>query len=216
MSKPFNYRRFYDLLAPMYATGQRLLPMWRRYTEEVLPWLPPTGAVLEIGPGPGVLLEKMAGRHPLAIGFDLSPSMLREAKRRLQRAHRRTRLAQGNATHLPFASESLDGIATTFAFSAIPDGLAAMREMARVLRPAGVLALVDAGYPSDGNRAASTLARLWELGGDFMRDEAALMRQVGLEIVIRREFGAFDHIRLVVGRKASDEAQAHALKVSTG
>jgi len=201
MSQAFNYERFYDLLAPLYATGQRLLPMWRRYTEEVLPWLPPTGAILEIGPGPGILLEKMAGRHPVAVGLDLSPGMLHEAKRRLRRAHRRTNLVQGDATQIPFASASLDGIATTFAFSAIPDGLETMREMTRVLRTGGVLALVDAGYPSNGNRIATALARLWELGGDFMRDEASLMREVGLEIVIRREFGAFDHIRLVVGRK---------------
>jgi ubiquinone/menaquinone biosynthesis C-methylase UbiE len=201
MNKPFNYQRFYDLLAPIYATGQRLLPMWRRYTEQVLPWLPYTGAVLEIGPGPGMLLEKLAGRHSLAVGFDLSPGMLREAQRRLRRAHRYTRLVRGDATHLPFAPRSFDGIATTFTFSAIPDGQAAMREMARVLRPAGVLALVDAGYPSDGNRGGAALARLWELGGDFMRDEAALMDQAGLEVVKRREFGAFSGMRLVVGRK---------------
>jgi ubiquinone/menaquinone biosynthesis C-methylase UbiE len=205
MSRPFNYRRFYDVLAPMYATGQRLLPVWRRYTEEVLPWLPPVGKILEIGPGPGLLLEKMAGRHPLAVGIDLSPAMLREAQRRLRRAHRRTRLVEGNAVHLPFASASLDGIATTFAVSAIPDGLGAVREMARVLRPDGVLALVDAGYPPDGNPYGSALARLWELGGDFMRDEAALMRQAGLEIVVQREIGAFDHVRLVVAHKPSSQ-----------
>jgi ubiquinone/menaquinone biosynthesis C-methylase UbiE len=205
MSKPFNYRRFYDWLAPLYATGQRLLPMWRRYTEAVLPWLPPTGAVLEIGPGPGVLLEKLAGRHPLAVGLDLSPGMLREAQQRLRSAHRRTRLVQGDATRLPFAAESLDGIATTFALSAVPDGLQAVREMARVLRPYGILALVDAGYPTQGNRMGALLARLWELGGDFMRDEAALMEQAGLEIVVQREFGAFEHMRLVVGRKPPGE-----------
>lgn len=201
MDKPFNYERFYDWLSPVYGLGLRLLPMWRRYTEQVLPWLPPTGDILEIGPGPGMLLEQLAGRHPLAVGLDLSSGMLRQAQRRLERAHRRTRLVRGDAIHLPFVSDSLDGIATTFTFSALPDGLAAMREMARVLRPAGILSLVDAGYPSDSNRIGVALARLWELGGDFMRDEAALMDQAGLEVVIRREFGAFNHIRLVVGRK---------------
>jgi ubiquinone/menaquinone biosynthesis C-methylase UbiE len=203
MNKPFNYRRFYDALAPIYASGQRLFPMWRRYTEEVLPWLPPTGDILEIGPGPGLVLEQLAGRHPVAVGLDLSPGMLREAQRRLERAHRPTRLVQANATRLPIASNSFDGIATTFALSAIPDGLSAVREMARALRPDGILALVDAGYPDDGNRVGSILARLWELGGDFMRDEVDLMKQAGLEIVLRREFGPCDHIRLVVGRKPS-------------
>ena len=202
MNKPFNYQRFYDWLAPFYATGQRLLPMWRRYTQEVLPWLPPTGDVLEIGPGPGVLLEQLAGRHPLAVGVDLSPGMLHESQRRLRRAHRRTRLVRADTTRLPFVAGSFDGIAITFALSAVPDGLGAVHEMARVLRPAGVLALVDAGYPRSGNRIGSVLARLWELGGDFMRDEAALMTQAGLEIAVRREFGVGDGIRLVVGRKS--------------
>ena len=201
MGKLFSYQRFYDRLSPIYATAQRLLPVWRRYTEQVLPWLPRTGAVLEIGPGPGLLLEKLAGRYALAAGLDLSPGMLREARRRLRRAHRPARLVQGDATRLPLAADSLDGVTLTFAFSAIPDGLAAMREMTRVLRPAGVLALVDAGYPADRNAMGAALARLWELGGDFMRDEAALMRQAGLEVVERREFGAFNGIRLVVGRK---------------
>jgi len=201
MSRPFNYGRFYDWLAPFYAAGQRLFPMWRHYTEAVLPWLPPTGDVLEIGPGPGVLLEKLAGRHPLAVGFDLSAGMLRQARQRLRRAQRRARLVRGDAVRLPFSSDSFDAVATTFALSAIPDGLGAVREMTRVLRPAGVLALVDAGYPGDGNRAGSALAKLWELGGDFMRDEAALMAEAGLEVILRREFGAFKGIRLVVGRK---------------
>ena len=57
----------------------------------------------------------------------------------------------------------------------------------------------------DPTRAIEAWERLWELGGDFMRDEAALMSQVGLEIVVRREFGAFDSVRLVVGRKPSAE-----------
>jgi ubiquinone/menaquinone biosynthesis C-methylase UbiE len=197
----FNYQRFYDLIAPMYAAAMRLIPVWRHYTEEALPWLPPSGAVLEIGPGPGLLLAQLAGRYPLAFGLDLSPGMIREAQRRLRRAKVPVRLVRGGATRLPFATGSFDGIVTTFTFSAIPDGPAAIGEMARVLRPAGVLALVDAGLPSDGNPVGTGLARLWELFGDFMRDEAALLRQAGLEVIERREFGACNSIRLVVGRK---------------
>jgi len=202
MGEWFSTQRFYDWLAPFYAPAQRLLPVWRRYTEAVRPWLPPAGAVLEIGPGPGVLLEKLAGRHPLAVGLDLSPGMLHQAQQRLRDAHRPTRLVRGDAVRLPFARGRFDGVAITFTLSAIPDGLGAVREMARVLRPAGVLALVDAGYPGDSNLLGRGLARLWELGGDFMRDEAALMTQAGLQVIERREFGAFDSIRLVVGRKA--------------
>ncbi|MBN1202091.1 MAG: class I SAM-dependent methyltransferase [Anaerolineae bacterium] len=201
MSKPFNYARLYDRMAPFYAPAMRLLPVWRRYTESALPWLSEAGTVLEIGPGPGVLLRKLSERHPLAVGFDLSPGMLRQAQRHLRRAGLPVRLAQGDATHLPFAENSFDGVVMTFAFSAIPDGQAALDEVARVLRPGGLGALVDACRPDNGSRIACWLARQWERFGDFMRDESALMRAAGLVIVERREFGAFNSIRITVGRK---------------
>ena len=203
MTKLFNFNEFYDRLAPLYATAMGFLPMWRRYTEAVLPHLPDGGMVLEIGPGPGLLLSKLAERYRMAAGLDLSAGMLRQTGARLRRARLPAHLGRGDATALPFAGQSFDAVTTTFALSAIPDGLAAVREMARVLRPGGTLALVDAGYPVDGNWAGTGLAKLWELGGDFMRDEAALMEAIGLKIIVRRDFGAFDSIRLVVGHKPS-------------
>ncbi|MCR4405827.1 MAG: class I SAM-dependent methyltransferase [Anaerolineae bacterium] len=201
MSKNFDYERFYDLIAPVYGVAMRLIPVWRHYTEVVLSWLPPSGAVLEIGPGPGLLLTKLVERYSLAVGLDLSSGMLRQAQRRLRCAHLSVRLVRAEATHLPFPAGSFDGIVITFTFSAIPNGLAAMEEMARVLRAGGRLTLVDAGMPGDGNPLGTGLARLWEKFGDFMRDEAALMREAGLEVIECREFGAFNSIRLVVGRQ---------------
>jgi ubiquinone/menaquinone biosynthesis C-methylase UbiE len=200
MSKPTDYRRLYDRLAPFYAPAMQLFPMWRRYTEAVLPWLPADGAILEIGPGPGVLLQNIAARSAGAVGLDLSPGMLVRARDRLRRAGVSARLAQGNIVQLPFAAHSFDGIALTFMFSAVPDGPAAMGELARVLRPGGVIALVDACEPADHNRIAVWLAHQWERFGDFMRDESALMRAAGLDIVEQREFGAFHSIRITVGR----------------
>lgn len=192
-----DYKRLYDRMAPFYAPAMRLLPVWRRYTEAVLPWLPGGDRILEVGPGPGLLLARLAERYALAVGFDLSPGMLRRAQKRTQTAS----LVRGDAVVLPFATNSFDAVAMTFVFSAIPDGPTALRECHRVLRPAGVLALVDAGVPGDGNLPGRLLARTWELFGDFMRDEAGLMQQAGFEIVARREFGVFDGIRLVVGQK---------------
>ena len=197
-----DYQRLYDRLAPFYAPAMRLIPIWLRYAQQALPWLPAAGAILEIGPGPGVLLAQVAQRYPVSVGLDLALGMLRQAQHRLRHGGLAARLVQGNAVRLPFAEDCFDGIFLTFTFSAVPDGGAAMGEMSRVLRPGGVLALVDAGAPTDGNRIGRGLARLWALFGDFMRDEAALMREAGFEIVERREFGAFNGIRLVVGQKS--------------
>jgi ubiquinone/menaquinone biosynthesis C-methylase UbiE len=197
----FDYTGFYNAIAPYYAQGQDLLPMWRRYTEAVLPWVMLDSVILEIGPGPGVLLEQLALRGEAAIGLDLSPGMLAQAQARLRAMGMPANLLNGDAARIPLADASVDVIVTTFAFSAIPDGVGALAEMARVVRPGGLVALVDSCVPSSGNPVGTALARLWEQFGDFMRDEAALMGQAGLEVVARREFGAFDSIRLVVGRR---------------
>jgi ubiquinone/menaquinone biosynthesis C-methylase UbiE len=199
-----HYQRMYDRMAPFYAAGMRLLPVWRRYTEAVLPWLaqlPADSRVLEIGPGPGVLLTRLAGRFALAVGLDLSCGMLVRAQGRLRGAGLPARLVQGDAVHLCFAASSFDAVVLTFTFSAIPDGLGAIKQMASVLRPGGLVTLVDAGIPDDHNPIGVGLAHLWEQFDDFMRDEADLMRQAGLEVLERRQFGAFDGIRLAVGRK---------------
>ena len=97
----FDYRRFYDRAAPFYGFA---FPLWRRYAERVLPCLPETGTMLEIGPGPGILHKKIAARYPCVVGLDLSPGMLRQTRRRLDRAGLVPQLVHGNAIRLPFAS----------------------------------------------------------------------------------------------------------------
>ncbi len=196
-----NYARLYDLMAPFYGPAWRLIRPWWRYSTAALPWLPPHGAVLEIGPGPGLLLAELARRYDLAVGLDISAGMLARARRRLIDQGLPPRLVRGDAAAPPFAPASFDAILMTFVFSAIPEGERAMRGVARMLRPGGVLVLVDACIPADRNLPARFLARLWTLFGDRMRDEAAMMRGAGLEVIEVREFGAFHSIRLTVGRK---------------
>jgi ubiquinone/menaquinone biosynthesis C-methylase UbiE len=196
-----NYQRLYDRMAPVYAPAMRLLPVWLKYAQQALAWLPPAGNILEIGPGPGVLLTQLADRPELAVGLDLSIGMLRRAQRRLRDHARPDRLVQATALHAPIADSSFDAIVLTFVFSAIPDGPAALREMHRILRPQGRVALVDACFPDDGNRIARGLGRLWELFGDQLRDEGKLMRAAAFDVIERREYGAFNSIRLTVGCK---------------
>ena len=201
MNHKRNIARLYDLMAPFYGPAWRMIPPWREYSAAALPWLPAQGAVLEIGPGPGLLHEQLAQQYDLLVGLDISAGMLRRTRERLLACGLPARLVRGDAQALPFARASFDAIVLTFVFSAIPDGQRTMREFARVLRPDGILALVDACIPADRNLPARFLARTWTLFGDQMRDEAALMRAAGLDVIEKREFGAFHSIRLTVGRK---------------
>ncbi len=197
MPNTFDYRRFYDRLARIYAPMARL---WWPYTARALSWLPAQGPVLEIGPGPGYLLATMARRLP-AVGVDLSWAMLCQARTRLARAGVRAELVQGDACALPFPSQSFQAVVLTFAFSAIPDGSRALREVARVLAPGGRAVLVDAGIPDDRNPMARGLARIWERFGAHMRDEPILMARAGLQVMAREEFGPWRCMRVVVGHR---------------
>jgi len=91
--------------------------------------------------------------------------MLRRAQQRLQNQALPDRLVEPDALHLPCAGSSFDGVVLTFAFSAIPDGLTALCEMYRILRPSGQIVLVDACCPDNGNRFARGLSQLWKLFG---------------------------------------------------
>ncbi|GAB4561938.1 MAG: class I SAM-dependent methyltransferase [Anaerolineae bacterium] len=192
-----DYQRLYDRMAAAYNL---FAPLWWRHTARGLSWLPAGGDVLEIGHGPGLLLTAVAN-HCRAYGVDLSWRMIEQCRRRLAKAGVTAWLAQADALSLPFQSEAFDGVVLTFTFSAIPDGTRAMAEIARVLRPGGVAVLVDAGVPDDGNWPARMLARTWELFGDQMRDERRLMREAGLDVIHREEFGPWRCMRVVVGKK---------------
>ncbi|GAA1628680.1 class I SAM-dependent methyltransferase [Actinoplanes couchii] len=94
--------------------------------------------ILELGAGAAAASRwlRREGAHPVAL--DLSAGMLRHAADAAGRSGVRVPLVQADGMVLPFADASFDIVCT--AFGAIPfvaDSAAAMREVARVLRPGG-------------------------------------------------------------------------------
>ena len=91
--------------------------------------------VLEVGCGTGLILKELAREARRAVGVDLSAGMLR-------RAHERgLRVAQGDATSIPFASESFDVVCSFKMLPHVRDLKAALAEMTRLVRPGGQLLL---------------------------------------------------------------------------
>lgn len=93
-----------------------------------------------LGPGPGVCLDVGCGsgvHSPVfraqgwqAVGCDLSWGQLQHARSRLS-------VAVADVAHLPFRTSSLDVVAATLIHTDVQDWGAALREVARVLRPGG-------------------------------------------------------------------------------
>nr|WP_285548798.1 class I SAM-dependent methyltransferase [Actinoplanes regularis] len=94
--------------------------------------------ILELGAGAAAGARWLHGQGAQAVALDLSAGMLRHAREAASRSGVTVPLVQADALALPFRSASFDIVCT--AFGAIPfvaDSAAAMREVARVLRPGG-------------------------------------------------------------------------------
>jgi ubiquinone/menaquinone biosynthesis C-methylase UbiE len=119
-----------------------------------------TGRTLEVAVGTGRNLALYPASVELA-GIDFSPGMLAQARRAAADRGRRVDLREGDAERLPYADASFDTVVCTLALCAIADRAAALAEMRRVLRPDGLVLLVDhverrwrRGRPADLAEAA--------------------------------------------------------------
>lgn len=104
-----------------------------------------SGRVLEIGIGAGGNLP-LYGREVMSLqGVDPSPYLLAQARRTAGWLPFPVSLLEQSAEHLPMADRSVDTAVVSWALCTIPDPLAALREVHRVLVPGGTLRFVEHG-----------------------------------------------------------------------
>jgi len=99
--------------------------------------------VADIGTGTGFVIQGLAPLVRKVYGFDESPEMLAAARRNLAN-FRNVEMIEAPGHKLPLPGGSLDAVFANMYLHHVPDPAAAIAEMARVLRPGGVLVLTDA------------------------------------------------------------------------
>jgi ubiquinone/menaquinone biosynthesis C-methylase UbiE len=109
------------------------------------------GRVLEIGVGSGLNLPLYGKQVELVYGIDPSRRLLSIARRRAAASAVSVELLLGSATAIPLADSSVDTVVMTWTLCSIPDPLAALREMRRVLKPNGKLCFVEHGLSPEPN-----------------------------------------------------------------
>jgi ubiquinone/menaquinone biosynthesis C-methylase UbiE len=135
--------RLYDLLARTLMRG-----FYHRLAADAEGAVPPGGAVLDVGTGPGVLLAELAKHRPdvHVTGVDLSADMAAAATRNLARYGDRATARVADVADLPFADGSFDLVVTSLSVHHWEHPETAVPELARVLRPGGRLYVYD--FPS--------------------------------------------------------------------
>ncbi|HEY4158444.1 MAG TPA: bifunctional demethylmenaquinone methyltransferase/2-methoxy-6-polyprenyl-1,4-benzoquinol methylase UbiE [Polyangiaceae bacterium] len=148
----------FDGIAARYDLVNRVISLgidqsWRRKTVAALR-LAPGHRVLDLATGTADLAIQVARTEPSVhvVGLDPSSKMLDVGREKVARAtlDARVELVQGDAQALPFEANSFDSVCIAFGIRNVPDRAKALREMARVTRPGGRIAILELSEPRSG------------------------------------------------------------------
>ncbi|HEV7880120.1 class I SAM-dependent methyltransferase [Bradyrhizobium sp.] len=193
------------------AGYERMMGKWSRLAGEVfLDWLkPPSGLRwVDVGCGNGAFTELLAERCAPAEIQGVDPSEAQLAFARSRHSADIARFRQGNAMALPFDDRSFDAAVMALVIFFVPEPPAGVAEMARVVRPGGLIAsyawdIENGGFPNEPllaemramglppirppSAAASRMENLRTLWSG-----AGLERIETREITVQRTFADFD------------------------
>lgn len=218
----YRNRTLYWLASTVPFAGQ-----WRVWQRLVLPRIEGRD-VLEVGCGIGTLQADMIAAGYTCAAIDRSPQMVAATRDRLRRAGHAAEAAnvrQASVQQLPFEDAGFDTVVSTFPTEYIYDP-AALREIARVLRPGGRLIVVLGATLLPSNAllwplvAVQTLVygrqstrkrrddRQRDTGGktapfDMPDVFTQRLRAVGLTPVIERVHGPFWEATLYLAQKSA-------------
>jgi demethylmenaquinone methyltransferase / 2-methoxy-6-polyprenyl-1,4-benzoquinol methylase len=143
---PEGVRSMFDRIAPVYDAMNRLMTAgldqkWRRATVEAV--VRPGDKVLDSCCGTGDLAVAVAAAGGKVAGVDFSKPMLERARRKAPKID----WIEGDALALPFEDGSFDAATVGFGVRNLSDLGAGLRELRRVLRPSGRVAILEITRP---------------------------------------------------------------------
>ena len=133
--------------------------------------------VVDLGCGSGAyttFVARAVGPRGRVYAVDIQPAMLKQLESKLARAENRDvtniELRQASAYDLPFDDASVDLVYLVTVLQEIPDKDRTLREVRRVLRPGGMLAVTEF-LPDPDYRSVATTVKMCQAAG-FTWDDA--------------------------------------------
>ncbi|MBB3664405.1 MULTISPECIES: class I SAM-dependent methyltransferase [Prauserella salsuginis group] len=167
---------------PVQAFARKVVARLRPPAERL--HLPEGGTALDVGCGPGTVTAELGrdvGRRGLAIGVDVSRSMLRRAAEAHSGAN--VGFLRADVTDLPLRDASVDAVTCLMVLQLVHDQETALAECARVVAPGGRIAVLQPGYAGPGAGAVAAAAGLAGLRMPGHRAIAATLRAHGMTVV---------------------------------
>ena len=152
-------RQMFDRIAGHYDSMNRLMTggmdlAWRwQVIEHLADYAPRQVADLACGTGDMILmLSRYLPSVREIVGVDLSEGMLAVATERVKRAAQvaSVTLLAENCQELSLTTQSVDAVTCTLGIRNFSDPLQGLREMHRILRPGGALAILELSEPREG------------------------------------------------------------------
>ncbi|MFC1996493.1 class I SAM-dependent methyltransferase [Chloroflexota bacterium] len=193
-----KYDRAYGSFSRAYDWAVKALPLWRNWISTTIPHIIGPD-VLEVSFGTGYLISQYANQYN-TYGIDYNWELACIAQQNLQKFNVRAALQQADIEFLPYPNDTFDTVVNTMAFTGYPNGLNALNEIHRVLKPKGRFVLVDIDYPQDRNWLGTLTTQVWAFLGDIIRDMEALFKHTGFQFTYQ-EIGGFGSVHLYIATK---------------
>jgi demethylmenaquinone methyltransferase/2-methoxy-6-polyprenyl-1,4-benzoquinol methylase len=155
LGKKEQVAQMFDNISENYDDLNRVISLgidvkWRKKVVEIVGKKNPK-QILDIATGTGDLVLMMASLNPdRIVGLDISAGMLEVGKRKIEKAKLSNKIEMivGDSEEIPFNENSFDAITVSFGVRNFANLDKGIKEIARVLKPAGVLVILETSNPT--------------------------------------------------------------------
>ncbi|MGK0324995.1 MAG: demethylmenaquinone methyltransferase/2-methoxy-6-polyprenyl-1,4-benzoquinol methylase [Polaribacter sp.] len=155
LGKKEQVAQMFDNISENYDDLNRIISLgidvkWRKKVVEIVGKKNPK-QILDIATGTGDLVLMMASLNPdRIVGLDISSGMLEVGKRKIEKAKLSNKIEMivGDSEEIPFNENSFDAITVSFGVRNFANLDKGIKEIARVLKPTGVLVILETSNPT--------------------------------------------------------------------